>query len=367
MSKEEDYKAKLEELRKEINGIDDNLIELLNKRGEIVKNIGEFKKQLSMEVHQPQREKEVIERIKEKSTIFGSESIEAIWKEIMSAAKLIQGFITKVGFLGPKGTFTHQAALEYFPKAGTEFKTFNSTLEVFEGVERDSIDFGVVPIENSLQGTVRETLDLLIEKNLIIYGEAELRIIQNLMSLKTSDLMRIKSIISHPQALAQTRKWINANLPNVTLINANSTAEAALRVYQQNDDSYASIGTKFSSIVYDLKILSSNIEDNAQNFTRFLIISKKENKQKEGKVKTSIVFVTKHTPGALYNALKIYANANINLLKIESRPRRRGRWEYIFLMDFEGDKEDPKIKSVLELMNENVIWHKILGSYPMAK
>lgn len=367
MSKEEDYKAKLEELRKEINGIDDNLIELLNNRGEIVKNIGEFKKQLSMEVHQPQREKEVIERIKEKSTIFGSESIEAIWKEIMSAAKLIQGFITKVGFLGPKGTFTHQAALDYFPKAGTEFKTFNSTLEVFEGVERDSIDFGVVPIENSLQGTVRETLDLLIEKNLIIYGEAELRIIQNLMSLKTSDLMRIKSIISHPQALAQTRKWINANLPNVTLINANSTAEAALRVYQQNDDSYASIGTKFSSIVYDLKILSSNIEDNAQNFTRFLIISKKENKQKEGKVKTSIIFVTKHTPGALYNALKIYANANINLLKIESRPRRRGRWEYIFLMDFEGDKEDPKIKSVLELMNENVIWHKILGSYPMAK
>jgi prephenate dehydratase len=187
------------------------------------------------------------------------------------------------------------------------------------------------------------------------------------MALKTSDLSKIKIIISHPQALAQTRKWINKNLPNAALMNANSTAEAALRVSQQKDDSYAAVGTKFSSKVYDLKILGSNIEDSTQNFTRFLIISKKENNQKEDKVKTSIVFVTKHTPGALYNALKIYADSNINLLKIESRPRRRGRWEYIFLMDFEGDKVDPKIISVLESMNENVIWHKILGSYPMAK
>jgi chorismate mutase/prephenate dehydratase len=367
MNNNEEYQTKLEKFRKEINEIDDNLVDLLNKRGEIVKVIGEFKKQLNMDVYQPQREKEVFNRIKEKSTVLRSESIEAIWKEIMSASKLIQGLITKVGFLGPEGTFTHQAALDYFPKAGSEFKTFNSTLEVFEGIERDVIDFGVVPIENSLQGTVRETLDLLIEKNLIIYGEVELRIIQNLMALKTSDLSKIKTIISHPQALAQTRKWINTNLPNVALMNANSTAEAALRVTQQKEDSYAAIGTKFSSKVYDLKILGSNIEDSTRNFTRFLIISKKENNQKEDRVKTSIVFVTKHTPGALYNALKIYADSNINLLKIESRPRRRGRWEYIFLMDFEGDKVDPKINSVLETMNENVIWHKILGSYPMAK
>ena len=135
-------------------------------------------------------------------------------------------------------------------------------------------------------------------------------------------------------------------------------------VQEEDDESYAAIGTEFSSTLYNMKILSSNIEDNPMNFTRFLIISKKENDHKEGKIKTSIIFVTKHTPGALYSVLEIYANANINLLKIESRPRRRGRWEYIFLMDFEGDKDDSKIKKVLDLMNQNVIWYKILGSYP---
>jgi len=142
--------------------------------------------------------------------------------------------------------------------------------------------------------------------------------------------------------------------------------EAARRVKELNSESYAAIGTKFASDVYGLKILHSKIEDNLLNSTRFLIISKKENIEKEGKIKTSILFVTRHIPGALYRVLKLYADAEINLLKIESRPRRRGRWEYIFIMDFEGDKDNPKVKKVLENMNEIVIWHKILGSYPMT-
>ena len=367
MSKNGNDKDKLEESRIEINKIDDQLIDLINKRGKIVQKIGGFKKSLNMDVYQPLREKEIIDRIKEKSTIFKSGSIEAIWKEMMSASRQIQGSIAKVGFLGPDGTFTHIAALDYFPKSGTEFKAFNNSLEIFENIERDAIDFGVVPIENSLHGTVRETLDLLIEKNLIIYGEVEQRITQNLMSLETSDLSKIKTIISHPQAFAQARKWINTNLSNVNLMNANSTADAAQRVSESEDESFAAIGPKISSKLYNLKILSTSIEDNPQNFTRFLIISKKENKQKEGKIKTSIVFITKHTPGALYSALKIYAERKINLLKIESRPRRKGRWEYIFLMDFEGDKDDSQIKDVLDKLNENVIWYKILGSYPMVK
>ena len=367
MSKNGNYRDKLEESRTEINKIDDQLIDLLNKRGNIVQKIGEFKKSLNTDIYQPLREKEIINRIKEKSSIFKSGSIEAIWNEIMSACRQIQGYITKVGFLGPNGTFTHIAALDYFPKSGTEFKAFNNLIEIFENIERKKIDFGVIAIENSLQGTVRETLDLLIEKNLIIYGEIEQRITQNLMSLGISDLSKIKKIISHPQAFAQTRKWVSSNLSNVNLINASSTADAAQRVSESEDESFAAIGPKLSSKLYNLKILRSSIEDNPQNFTRFLIISKKENKQKEGKIKTSIVFVTKHTPGALYNALKVYAERKINLLKIESRPRRRGRWEYIFLMDFEGDKEDSQIKDALEKMNENVIWYKILGSYPMAK
>jgi len=365
---EKDIKKKeLKVYRKEINKIDDELIDLLNKRGIIAQKIGNLKKEINMEIYQPEIEKEIIDRMKKKSTILKPMSTEAIWKEIMSASKLIQGLIIKVGYLGPKGTFTHQAALEYFPKAGIEFLTFNSTSEIFENIEKDIINYGVVPIENSLQGTVRETLDLLIEKDLFIYGEVELRIIQNLISLKNSNLSMILYIISHPQAFAQTRTWIKTNLPNAELINVNSTAEAVHRVSELNDDSYAAIGTEFSSKMYDLKVLNSKIEDNPLNYTRFLTISKEENDQKEGKIKTSIVFVTKHVPGALYSVLKIFADADINLSKIESRPRRKGRWEYIFLMDFEGDKDDPEIINILNKLNEIVIWFKILGSYPMIK
>ncbi|MFW9990265.1 MAG: prephenate dehydratase [Candidatus Odinarchaeota archaeon] len=367
MNKRNINNNKLEDYRKEINEIDNKLIELLNERGSIVQKIGNVKLELRMETHQPKREKEIIERIKQKSTILKPMSIEAIWKEIISASKLIQGFVDKVGFLGPKGTFTHQAALEYFPKAGTEFITFTNNLEIFENIEKEIVDFGVIPIENSLQGTVRENLDLLIEKDLFIYGEIELRIIQNLISLNNSDISKIQNIISHPQAIAQTRNWLKNNLPKAKLINASSTAEAVRRVNELNDETYAAIGTKFSSKLYGLKVLNSRIEDDPSNYTRFLIISKKENEHKEGKIKTSIVFVTKNIPGTLYGVLKIFADANINLSKIESRPRRKGRWEYIFLMDFEGNKDDPIIKKAIEKMNENVIWYKILGSYPLIK
>ncbi|MFX1377395.1 MAG: prephenate dehydratase [Promethearchaeota archaeon] len=366
MNDQNKLEIELRELREEINKIDDTIIDLLNKRGEIVIKIGNLKDKLNMKVFHRQREKEIIERIKEKSTVFNSSIVEAIWKEIISASKFIQGMKNKVGYLGPDGTFTHQAALEYFPKAGSEFIPINNPIEIFESLEKDLIHFGVIAIENSLQGTVRETLDLLIEKNIIIFGEIELRIVQNLISVENSDLSKIKTIISHPQALAQTRMWIKANIPNVSLISVDSTAEAIRKVRELNDHSYAAIGTELASRLYNLRILSANIEDNPMNHTRFLIISKKENENKEGKIKTSIIFVTKHTPGALYSVLKIYADAKINLLKIESRPRRRGRWEYIFLMDFEGDKDDPTCKSIFKKMSDNVIWYKILGSYPMA-
>jgi len=354
----------IDNLRRDIDVIDKKILDLLNMRGEIVKKIGAYKKQKKIDIYQPTREKEVIDRLKSSSNILKPSSIEFIWKEIIGACKDIQGSISKVGFLGPQGTFTHQAARDFFPKAGTDFISCKRILEIFENIEKDILEYGVVPIENSLQGTVRESLDLLIEKNLIIYGEIELRIIHNLISLKTSDFSALKVIYSHPQAFAQTKTWIKKNLPNANLINMNSTAQAVKKVKELNEEKNAAIGTEFASRIHGLKILSSNIEDNPSNFTRFLIISKKANETKSDKLKTSLVFVVKHVPGALYKALKVFSDANINLTKIESRPRRKGKWEYIFLMDFEGDKNDPKIKKVLELINQNVIWSKILGSYP---
>lgn len=367
MSENEKYKKELEELRKDINKIDDQIIDLLNKRGEIALKVGNNKKLLDLDTYQPLREKEVIDRIKSKARILKQENIEEIWKEIMGSCKVIQGSVLKVGYLGPQGTFTHKAALEFFPKSGTEFIPCKNTSEIFENIEKDILEFGVIAIENSLHGTVHENLDHLIEANILIFGELELRIIQNLISLKKSRLSDIENIYSHPQGFAQTQSWIKSNLPSAKLINTVSTAESVRMIKELNDEKNAAIGSEFANKVYNLQILSSNIEDNPLNFTRFLVISKKENELREGKkVKTSLVYVTKHVPGALYKVLKIFAEADVNLTKIESRPRRRGRWEYIFLMDFEGDKEDQKIKEVLEKMSDLVIFYKILGSYPIT-
>lgn len=356
--------SEIDKLRKDIDDIDQKILELLNKRGKIVKVIGDYKKKNNLEIFQPGREKDVIDKLKKLTTILTPNHIESIWKEIMGACKAIQGTIRKVGYLGPEGTFTHQAALEFFSKAGTQFINCKNVLEIFENIEKEILDFGVIAIENSLQGTVHDTLDLLIEKELMIYGEIELRIIQNLISLKSSNLSKIENIYSHPQAFAQSRNWIKSNIPTAKLINTTSTAEGIFTVNQLNEDKNAAIGTKLACENYGLEIINSNIEDNPSNYTRFLVISKRENLIKEDKMKTSLVYVVKHVPGALYKVLKYFSEAGINLLKIESRPRRRGRWEYIFLMDFDGDKDDSKIKDVLDLMSQNVIWYKILGSYP---
>jgi chorismate mutase/prephenate dehydratase len=361
----ENNMKKLKDLRKEIDKTDDNIIDLLNKRGNLVIEIGSIKKALNLDIVQPAREQEIINKVKSKSSTFQQASIEAIWKEILSASRVIQGTVSKIGYLGPLGTFTHQAALDFFPKAGNQFIAYNDSLEIFNDIDKDILEFGVVPIENSLHGTVRETLDLLIEKDLIVYGEIELRVIQNIISLKDAELSDIKNIYSHPQAFAQTRVWLKSNLPKVNLIDVSSTAEAVRKVKELNDKSYAAIGTEFACRVYDLKILSSKIEDEPSNFTRFLVISNKENPLKTENMKTSVLFVTKHVPGALYWVLKIFSDAQINLLKIESRPRRKGRWEYIFFMDFQGDKDEPRAREAIESMKSNVIWQKILGSYPM--
>ena len=191
-----------------------------------------------------------------------------------------------------------------------------------------------------------------------------MRIVQNLISLKGADINNIKNIFSHPQAFSQTRSWIKANLPNANLIDVSSTAEAIRRVRKLNDPTYAAIGTEFASNIYELEVANSTIEDDTTNFTRFLIISKNINPIKEGKMKTSIVFVTKHEPGALYWVLKIFSDASINLSKVESRPFKKVRWEYIFLVDFEGDNDDENVKEALRLIETNVVWLKILGSYP---
>lgn len=354
----------IEKLREKIDIIDNKILSLIEERGEIAKKIGDIKDNLEIEVLQPSREAEIFKRLKKQKHLLTESNVEAIWKEIMGVCKELQSGKKRVGFLGPEGTFSHQAALDFFPISSTDFISFINIFEIFKNIEKDIIDFGVIPIENSLHGTVRESLDLLIERDVFIHGEIELRIIQNLISLKNTKLEEINTVYSHPQAFAQTKIWLKSNLSKANLINVNSTAEAVKKINELNITTNAAIGTNIACKIYNMKILSSNIEDISSNFTRFLIISKKEYENGGKKIKSSIVFVTKHTPGSLFRAIKIFAEANINLLKIESRPRKKGKWEYIFLMDFEGRKDEENVKLALKSLENNVIWYKILGSYP---
>lgn len=354
---------RIEKLRNEIDQIDQKLIELLEQRAKTAKEIGDEKLLKDVSVYQPEREKAVIEKVQKKSDLLKKSNIQAIWREIISACKEVQGHIIKVSYLGPEGTNTYSAALSFFPKSGTEFVESNTIFDVFREIESDKVDLGVLPIENSLQGMVRETMDLLIDKNLKIYSEIEIRIMHNLIGLKDTQLKKINAIYSHPQAISQTMNWIRNNIPNAEIIKTNSTAQAIKKVAKMGDATKVAIGTEIAAKLNNLEIIVSGIEDNTSNYTRFYIISKKENVKTEGDYKTSLVFVTKHVPGALFNVLKIFADDNINLMKIESRPRRQGLWEYIFLMDFEGHPDDAKIKDALEKMKESTVWYKILGSY----
>ena len=252
----------------------------------------------------------------------------------------------------------------FFPNSNTEFIPFDQKQEIFQQIEGNYAEFGILPVENSLQGSVSETLDLLIERNLRIYGEIELRIVHNLIGQPNTELSQIKTVYSHPQALSQASIWLKKNIPQAELIEMSSTSKAVQKVVNLHDPTVVAIGTDLAADYYKLPILVKGIEDNTANYTRFVIISKKS-PLSTGKDKTSIVFVVKHVPGALYSVLRIFAENKINLAKIESRPRKLGKdslWEYIFILDF--DDHIDNVKDIIEKVREQTIWLKVLGSYP---
>ncbi len=352
----------LNKKRTRIDEIDAELIKLINERAKVAKDIGTLKLKQGIGVVDPERERGVLTKVKVRSEIIAPEDVEAIWAEIMSACKKVQGQLVRVAFLGPAGTFAEEAAHGFFPKAGTQFIPAENKWDIFKLIEADKVEFGVIPIENSLQGSVPETLDLLIEKSIKIYGEIELRVIHNLILNPGSNLDAIKTVYSHPQALSQTREWLRKRLPNAEQIETSSTARAVEQI--RGSSASAAIGNALAADIYEMEIAEAGIEDNTANFTRFLILSKKDN-MPSGHDRTSITFVTKHVPGALFRVLQIFASRNINLLKIESRPRRESTlWEYSFFLDFEGHLQDKVVQAALADMDQHVIWKKVLGSYP---
>jgi chorismate mutase/prephenate dehydratase len=351
--------SELKKLRTEIDEIDTEILDLLNKRAHIVLDIAHIKRNENAKFYSPEREREILERLTSLNKgPFPNDALKMIYREILSASLSLEEPL-KVACLGPLATFTHLAVLRHFGSAAVSVPV-STIKDVFDVVMSQKADFGVVPIENSNEGVISYTLDLFIDYDLKVSAEIMLEITHNLLS-KSGDKARIKKIYSFSPATAQCRRWLSLNFPRIPIVEATSTANAA-ELASQDDDS-AAIASDLAAQVYVLQFVERHIEDNKHNFTRFLVISK-EFPGKTGNDKTSIMFSVKDKPGSLYNVLEPFKKAKINLTKIESRPSKRKAWEYIFFVDMEGHSEDKKLRKAIESLKEHCLYLKILGSYP---
>jgi chorismate mutase/prephenate dehydratase len=350
-------------LRKEIDAIDDRILELLNQRARCAQQVAEIKTAAG-EVdcfHRPEREAEVLRRIAENNSgPLSQEAVTRFFRELMSECLALEKPLT-VAFLGPQGTFTQQAAYKHFGHA-IQAVPLPAIDEIFRAVESGACQYGVVPVENSTEGVITHTLDSFLRSFLLIAGEVGLRIHHNLMS-KLSSSEEIREVFSHQQSLAQCREWLDRYLPNVRKTAVSSNAEAArLAAVMPNT---AAIAGEVAAELYGLNVLERNIEDEPDNTTRFLVIGRNPVGD-TGNDKTSLLLSTRNNPGALYAVLEPFARHGISMTKIESRPSRRGTWDYVFFVDVEGHRNDPRLAEALNEVEKSVTMLKILGSYPRA-
>jgi len=362
MSEDDD----LVQLRRKINAIDDEIVAKLEERAAIAKDIGTLKQELGLPFRDFSREQEVINRLTaEDLQVLQHADIEKIYKEIMGACRRAEGLEEKVGYLGPEGSFAQIAAKDFFSDAGTIFLPFENSAQIFRALDAGIIEYGVTPIENSTQGTVPETLDLLLDSPSIkICGETEVKVHQNLIVNTGATDEDITTICSHPQGIAQARNFIHDRFPGAEIKEMHSTS-TAVKFVKDSGINYAAIGSEFAAEYYGLEILHSNIEDNPNNQTRFIIIGKTK-MSATGQDRTSIIFAVKHEPGSLFHALEAFSRYQVNLTKIESRPARHlpEIWSYIFFTDFEGHLDDEPVKATLNELEQHTMFLKILGSYP---
>jgi chorismate mutase/prephenate dehydratase len=355
-------KKTLNELRGAIDGIDDRILELLNQRAELVIEVGRLKSADQRDFHVPSREREIYERLMGANRgPFPNEGLRSVFREIISASLALEAPM-KVAFFGPKATFTHLAAMQQFGLSA-ELVPQKSIPAVFEEVEKGRALYGVVPVENSTEGMVSHTLDMFMESDIKIDAEVLVEIHHYLLS-RTGRLEDVRKVYSHPQPIAQCRNWLAEHLPNVPLVDVASTAVAAQIVSE--DYTGAAIASELAASMYDLKVVRERIEDQVNNFTRFLVIGKKM-AERSGDDKTSLMFSVKDEVGILYRMLEPFAKRGINLSKIESRPLKRKAWEYIFFLDLMGHISDPVIAEAVQELKECCQFVKVLGSYPRAK
>ena len=351
----------VDDLRKKIDQVDEKIVELLSRRASLAQEIGRTKSQGNEDVFVPSREKEIFRRLSKLNRgPLLEQSVHSIYREILSASRSVEAPL-KISYLGPEATFTHLAARERFGSS-TTFIPAASIAEVFQEVGQRRANYGVVPIENSTEGAVTHTLDLLVEAEVKICAEAYLDIHLYLLSRsgKPSD---IRKIVSHPQALAQCRGWLTRHLPKVPVEEVSSTAHAA--ELAATDPNLAAVAGRLAQELYGLESVEENIEDNANNITRFLVIGNRTT-QPSGDDKTSLVFSVKDEVGVLHRMLDPFAKNRINLTKIESRPLKNKPWEYLFFLDLRGHAQEPRVRRAIRKLEKSCLFIKILGSYPCA-
>lgn len=349
----------LDDLRRRIDVIDDQILSLLEQRASVLSDVARSKQAKGLPLHDPEREREVLERLAGRGAgHFPREAVLAVYREIMSACLALQAPVT-VAFLGPEGTFTHIAARRLFGLAARYSEA--TTIEgVFDAVRRGAAAYGVVPMENSTEGSVTWSADALLEGGVFIRRELVLDVSHCLLG-HPRELTAVERVYSHPQALAQCRAWLGRNLATAQLVQTSSTSAAAREAAA--DPAGAAVGSSLAGELGGLPILRANIQDRAENATRFVMLAR-EDAPRTGDDKTTLGFALRDEPGALRKALEIFDAAGVNLSRIESRPSRHKAWEYVFLVDLEGHREDAAVARAVALLRAESESVTLLGSYP---
>jgi chorismate mutase / prephenate dehydratase len=352
---------KLKPLRERIDAIDRQMLDLLNQRARIAQEVGHVKAETNAPVFRPEREAQVLRSVAERNPgPLLANDVQTIFREIMSACRALENRVT-VAYLGPAGTFSEQAVHQQFGRA-IEGMPCTSIDDVFRAAEAGTADFGVVPIENSSEGVINRTLDLLLQTTLIISGEIGLPVHHSLMT-RSGTMDGVQRICAHSQALAQCQRWLNQHYPQIERQAVTSNAEAARMA--SSDSSVAAIASDIAGLEYNLQIVQAHIQDDPHNRTRFAVIGNLHTTP-SGKDQTSIVLSVPNKAGAVYNLLAPLAKHGVSMSRFESRPARTGTWEYYFYVDIEGHALDEKVARALSELKENAAYFKILGSYPLS-
>lgn len=354
----------LDQLRERIDALDEQIQSLLNERASCAQHVAEAKRDDDADAvfYRPEREAEVLRKVRERNKgPLPDDEIARLFREIMSACLALEQPLT-VAYLGPEGTYTQAAALKHFGHS-VKLKSMSAIDEIFREVEAGSADFGVVPVENSSEGAINHTLDMFIRSTLKICGDVELRIHHQLMG-NGGSIDAVKSVHAHQQALAQCREWLDANLPGVERIAVSSNAEAARQASE--DKRVAAIASDVAADTYGLHTLAANIEDDPNNTTRFLVVGDQP-VEPSGNDKTSLMVTVHNKAGALYSLLEPVSRHGVSMTRIESRPSRVSKWDYVFFVDVDGHRSDENVAAALAELESRASMLKVLGSYPKCE